>query len=161
MFGEKNVLVSEKKWIKSYRSASAFPSQYNGMSTRNSWGHIGKSKLSPRSDSAALTQLNATHEKGPIEQAKLIFCLAKHCEKPSARCVLFYDYSKCARCFFIFLWNLKAHGLVFYYVFSVFLLTLSYRFMTLFIWLYFFVSRSNVTDVWLTIYIYFLFYSTE
>ena len=66
-------------------------------------------------------------------------------------------------CFlFIFLWNLKAHALVFYYV----LATLFFfgPVIGLLLYLYgfiFSVSRSNVTNVWLTICRFFFFYSNE
>ena len=40
------------------------PSEVGQMNTRNSWGLSGKSKLSPRSGSVALRQLNYIHKSG-------------------------------------------------------------------------------------------------
>ena len=85
-------------------------------------------------------------------QNKLIFCLV-NTEKLNVLCILFYNYNKCAMCFFIFM---KSEGTCTFILFlaSLFLLDISSRFIYVAIRIKFFVSRSNVTNVWLTIYIH-------
>ena len=61
-----NLGVSGSKPLDDFKFDTSFhPSEVDQMSTRNSWGLVVKSKLSPSSGFVALRQLNPIHKMEP------------------------------------------------------------------------------------------------